>query len=254
MLYIGAGDGNPPVRRVLGNEDLYNGFLGAVSVLMAIVHRDATGRGQYVESPHLHSSLLMRSEQCADMQGRPRVGLELDADQTGWGPLYRLYRTADGWIVLTCVGQRAFERLVDALGRRDLAVDERFATDAERRTHGDDLVAELAAGFGAMTSADAFARLDAGHVPCEIPVDVPYLDDFLWDPWAEDTGRVFAHQHPEHGYIREMGNNVRLSAMPLANKGPSVALGRHTRELLAELGYEPAEIERLLDGVCRQSD
>ena len=254
MLYIGAGDGNPPVRRVLGNEDLYNGFLGAVSVLMAIVYRDATGEGQYVESPHLHSSLLMRSEQCADAQGRPRAGLQLDADQAGWGPLYRLYRTADGWIVLACVGQRAFERLAGALGRSDLAGDARFATDADRRTHGDELVAELATAFGAVTSADAFARLDAVDVACEIPVDVPYLDDFLWDPWAEDTGRVFAHQHPEHGYIREMGNNVRLSATPLVNKGPSVPLGQHTRDLLTELGYEPAEIDRLVEGVCRQAD
>jgi crotonobetainyl-CoA:carnitine CoA-transferase CaiB-like acyl-CoA transferase len=239
MLYIGAGDGNRPVRRVLGNEDLYNGFVGAVSVLMALAHRDATSEGQYVESPHLHSSLLMRSDQCAGADGRPRPGLRLDAGQTGWGPLYRLYQTADGWIALACVGQRAFQRLAQAIERQ-------LPTDEE------ELTAALTHAFARLSSEDAFARLDAARVPCEIPVETPYLDDFLWDPWAEDTGRVFAHQHPEHGYIREIGNCVRLSATPLANKGPSARLGHHTRAVLEELDYQPDEIEQLLEGVCRE--
>ena len=121
MLYVGAGDGNPPVRRVVGNEDLYNGYLGALSVLMGVAHRDQTGRSQYIESPHLHSSLMLRTEQCTDAAGRLVPALHLDTDQTGWGPLYRLYRTADGWIVIACVGQRAFDRLAHALGRPDLA-------------------------------------------------------------------------------------------------------------------------------------
>jgi crotonobetainyl-CoA:carnitine CoA-transferase CaiB-like acyl-CoA transferase len=251
MLYVGAGEGNPPVRRVLGNEDLYNGYLGALSVLMALAHRDRTGEGQYVESPHLHSSLLLRTEQCADGDGKLVPGLQLDADQTGWGPLYRLYRTNDGWIALACVGQRAFERLGGALGRPALATDARFATNADRAANGDALAAELAGCFAKLTSEAAFAALDEAGVACEIPLEVPYLPDFLWDPWAQETGRVFEHQHPEHGYIREIGHCLRLSATPLVNKGTSARLGQHTRELLDELGYPPPEVDTLLDTVCR---
>ena len=85
LLYESAGRGNPPSRRTIGNEDLYNGFAGAVAVLLALQHRGATGRGQYVENPQLHSSLFVISEQCTDAAGRPRPGLELDADQAGVG-------------------------------------------------------------------------------------------------------------------------------------------------------------------------
>jgi crotonobetainyl-CoA:carnitine CoA-transferase CaiB-like acyl-CoA transferase len=251
MLYVGAGEGNPPVRRVLGNEDLYNGYLGALSVLMALAHRDRTGEGQYVESPHLHSSLMLRTEQCADGDGKLVAGVQLDTDQTGWGPLYRLYRTQDGWIALACVGQRAFERLGRALGRPGLVTDTRFATDADRAAHGDALAAELAGGFAGVTSEAAFAALDEAGVACEIPLAEPYVPDFLWDPWAQETGRVFEHQHPEHGYIREIGHCVRLSATPLVNKGTSVRLGEHTVELLDELGYSPQEVDDLLNSVCR---
>jgi crotonobetainyl-CoA:carnitine CoA-transferase CaiB-like acyl-CoA transferase len=248
---VGAGEGNPPVRRVLGNEDLYNGYLGALSVLMALVHRDRTGEGQYVESPHLHSSLLLRTEQCADGNGKLVAGLQLDADQTGWGPLYRLYQTKDGWIALACVGQRAFQRLGPALGRPELTTDARFATSTDRAAHGDALAAQLAACFAELTSEAAFAALDDAGVACEIPVDAPYVPDFLWDPWAQETGRVFEHQHPEHGYIREIGHCLRMSANPLVNKGTSARLGQHSRELLEELGYSQPEVDALLDTVCR---
>jgi crotonobetainyl-CoA:carnitine CoA-transferase CaiB-like acyl-CoA transferase len=253
MLYIGAGAGNPPNRRVLGNEDLYNGFLGALSVLMAIQHRNRTGEGQYVESPHLHSSLLVRTEQCIDRDGRPVAGLQLDAEQTGWGPLYRLYRTQDDWIALACVGDRAFTRLAGAIGRLDLATDVRFRSHRDRAENGDALAAELGAVFAGLSSAEAFERLDGADVPCEIPAPDPYVPDFLWDEWAFATGRVFEHHHPEHGWIREIGHCVRMSATPLANKGTSARLGQHSRELLGELGYSREETDALLlDGVCRE--
>jgi crotonobetainyl-CoA:carnitine CoA-transferase CaiB-like acyl-CoA transferase len=252
MLYVGAGKGNPPIRRVLGNEDLYNGFLGALSVLMAIQHRDRTGEGQYVESPHLHSSLLVRTEQAADADGCAVPGLQLDADQTGWGPLYRLYRTQDDWIALACVGDRAFARLAEALGRPDLRTDQRFRRHADRQRHAGELTAALEALFAALSSADLADRLDRAGVPCEVPVPDPYVPEFLWDEWALATERVFEHQHPEHGWIREIGHCVRLSATPLANKGTSARLGQHTRELLAELGYSTEEIDALLDGTCRE--
>lgn len=114
LPFIGAGDGNEPIRRVLGNEDLYNGFLGATAVLLALVHREATGEGQYVESPQLHSSLFVRSEFAVSGGGVPVRGHQLDADQMGLSPLYRFYRTNDGWVIIAVVGGKKFESLLRA--------------------------------------------------------------------------------------------------------------------------------------------
>ncbi len=254
MLYIGAGDGNEPIERVMGNEDLYNGFSGAMAILMALVHKEHTGEGQHVESPHLHSSLLVRTEHAVDAQGRALPGLQLDADQTGWGPLYRLHRTSDGWIVIAAVGQRAFERLVGALDRPDLLLDDRFATPEARSVHADELTDVLVGVFAQLPTEAAFARLDAADVPCEIPASEPKLPEFLWDEWALETGRVYEHHHPEHGWIREIGQCVRLSGTPALNKGTSARLGQHTRQILGELGYDEAGIESLLDATCRSWD
>jgi len=64
------------------------------------------------------------------------------------------------------------------------------------------------------------------------------MDDFLRDQWAQDSGRVFAHDHSEHGYVREVGNCLRLGD-PSAQQGPQ----RPTR---------PADIDRLLGVVCKE--
>jgi len=251
-LYSGAGSGNPPVSRVVGNEDLYNGFAGAVAVLLALVHREATGTAQYIESPHMYSSLFVRTELAADLDGNPVNAIELNADQTGLSPLYRIYRTSDGWVCIACVGDASFARLADALDVPNLASDPRFISEATRVENAGALETVLAARFEQLSADDAVQRLDAHRVPVEVAVDYPVMPEFLWDEWAMETERIYEHHHPEHGWIREVGMIVRLSETPALNKGTSVRLGQHTRELLGELGYADAAIDALLaQRVCR---
>ena len=244
LLYLGAGRGNPPVKRVMGNEDYYNGFLGAVAVLMALEHRNRTGQGQYIESPQLHSSLFAATEQCLDAGGNAiDSGLMLDPAQMGRNALDRMYRTAgDGWLALACIGDGAFGRLAAALGLEALP----DPSDDEA------LTAALGKRFGELTAKEAFTRLEAQGVPCEIVATDPVMPDFLWDEWAVETGRVFEQHHPKFGWIREFGLSVHLSDTPGLKKGPSPLLGQHTTEILTGLGYDEARIAELVGSVCVQ--
>jgi crotonobetainyl-CoA:carnitine CoA-transferase CaiB-like acyl-CoA transferase len=251
LMFEAAGEGNGPVRRARASEDYYAGLQGATAILMALRHRDETGEGQYIESPQLHASLFCVTEHCLDADGAVVSDLRLDQQQTGYGPLYRLYRTGDGWVCVAAVGDAAFERLRKALELETALDNETFGSDRDRVEHSEQLAEILAGRFAELTADDALARLEEHGVPCELALAQPFMPQFFWEQWALDSGRVFEHHHEEYGWIREVGLTIRLSETPGANKGPAPRFGEHTRDVLGDLGYEPARIDALIaDGIC----
>ncbi len=245
LLYEGAGQNNPPVRSIEGNEDYYNGLMGAFAVLTGLEHRERTGQGQYIESPQLHSSLFVGSHHFLTADGRSLTALPMDKAQTGWGPTYRLYPTADHWICIAGVGDAAFARLAEVL---NLAAPARAAgATAALRAQNAELLAEaIGAPLAALTSDDARALLRAGGVACETPALEPQVPNLFWSDWAVATGRVVEHQRSMHGLIREIGLCMRLSDTPGQHKGPAPRAGQHSVELLRELGYSDAKVGGLI--------
>jgi crotonobetainyl-CoA:carnitine CoA-transferase CaiB-like acyl-CoA transferase len=244
LLYEAAGIGNPPVRSVEGNEDYYNGLLGAVAVLLGLEHRARTGQGQYIESPQLHSSLFVTSHHFLGPKGESISAMPMDPEQLGTGPLYRLYRTSDDWICLACVGDKCFRRVAKALKLSD-AIVSKWQAEEQRAVIVDDLVAELTERFAGLTSAAAKKLLREHQVPCEIPSKEPVEPKLFFEDWAMQSGLVVEQPASPWGPIREIGLYMHLSDTPGQHKGPAPRLGQHTREILRELGHSEERIDEL---------
>ena len=238
-----AGRGNPPIGGV-SNEDYFNSLLGACSLLMGALRQAATGEAQYVEGPQLNSALFATSEVVLTPDNETLFAFEVDERQRGFGPLYGLYETSDGWLCIAAVRERDWAALTSVPPFAELAADARFDDAGSRHAHADDLTRELAAKFKGMPAQQAFTLLDQAGVPCEIPRDA-YGEDYFWEDENVAAGRVVEYESAKWGKMREIGQTIRLSDTPGAIKGPAPLLGEHTREILAELGHTAEQIDDL---------
>jgi crotonobetainyl-CoA:carnitine CoA-transferase CaiB-like acyl-CoA transferase len=241
--YEAAGQFNPPVDPV-ANEDSGGGLLGAAGALMALLHRQRTGKGQFLDSPHFHSALQDMSHIVRRSADGQVLGAEsLDALQFGIGPLHRLYQTADGWLCLIA----HTDDEIDAIGCEldlDLLGDQRFATADARTEHAYELEDLLSDAFAKEATAAMIARLRAVGVPVAEPVydnNRPFMDD----PNHLRVGRIGEFAHPRFGRTRQPAVLIRFegAVVPVLRRPPE--LGEHTDEILASLGFDAEEAARL---------
>jgi crotonobetainyl-CoA:carnitine CoA-transferase CaiB-like acyl-CoA transferase len=244
----GLDRGGRPIWANTSLGDTGNGFLSALGIIQALYHRDRTGEGQFLRTSILYAHLLNTSMAWITADGTVAADRQRpDAELYGWNALYRLYPTGDGWLCLAASGQRAFERLCVALGRSELAVDLRFATPDARRANDADLIDELAASFATATAREWFQLLDVHRVPCEVS-DPDYVLRLFSDPEAERLNLVSSFRHHVMGEMKMAGLPFDLSDTPGKIWGPPAWPGLNTRQILAEVGYTPDEVEKLLAG------
>ena len=246
--YVGAsfecaGQFNPPLFP-LGNEDPGNGLLGAIGMLLALLDRTRTGEGRFVANPQLNAAMCHMAHIVRTPDGVVLGAGRLDPLQMGRGPLDRLYETADGWI---CVSART-DPEVAAVGRalgHDLLGDERFATASARAEHWYGLERILAESFAALTTDDAVAALDRERAPAVAPVLERNGATVVNDDAHLAIGRTVEVRHPTWGAIREVASLVRVSETGTHEHRGAPALGEHTDEILAWLGYDDEVVARL---------
>jgi crotonobetainyl-CoA:carnitine CoA-transferase CaiB-like acyl-CoA transferase len=239
LEYELSGEGNPPVWYRFGMCDQACACQSLVAVLLALYWREKTGEGQLVDTSIVNGGVYLNSDVWAGPDG-PFVRPRLDHEQTGIGPLYRLYRTSDGWIAIAVLTERDWERLVEVVPA--LAGLSKVALADARDDPS--LAALLETAFAGGTSAAWFGALDGAGVPAEI-ADPEATTSWFDAPDLVAAGLVADYEHPEYGRFRQVGHVVHLSETPGKIWGPPPRLGEHSREVLDEIGYSGVEILRL---------
>jgi crotonobetainyl-CoA:carnitine CoA-transferase CaiB-like acyl-CoA transferase len=238
-----GGEGNPPNWYRFGMCDQGCAAQSALAVLMALYWRELTGQGQMVDSSILNAGVYFNTDAWIGPDGwspRPRS----DKQQSGLGPLYRLYPTTDGWIALACLGESHWNSLVKCVP--SLEADTRFTDAGKRLTNATALADVLAQFFVSRTAADAFEQLDSAGVPVEIS-DPAAGKTWFDQPDLVAAGLVADYPHPKYGRFRQFGHLVHFSDTPGEIAGPPPLLGQHSRQVLTSLGYSEEEIQALRD-------
>jgi crotonobetainyl-CoA:carnitine CoA-transferase CaiB-like acyl-CoA transferase len=238
MSVTGEPDG-PPLRSGLPMADLGTGLFAAIGILAAVVEKQRTGSGQLVDvamfdaMAGLLTQYAGRYFMTGELAGRPGNRHPAVAP-------YGTFPAADGDIVIANLGESFWPKIARAIGRPDLADDERFRTNAGRLRGRAELDALIGAETRKRTVAEWEAIFEAHDVPHAPVLDVGQV---LEHPQARARGLVTEVVHRTLGRMRTTGRAINLPAHPDATPTPAPLLGEHTDEVLRELlGATPDQL------------
>jgi crotonobetainyl-CoA:carnitine CoA-transferase CaiB-like acyl-CoA transferase len=236
--------GGHPTKVGVAIADIVTGLHGAVSVLAGLAGRErhvTEPGGQRIDVSILESALAMLVNQAQNAFATGVAPVRRGNSHPNIVP-YETFPTADGEIVVAVGSERQWQRFCEVLGLPEVATDDRFATNHGRVAHRQDLQPILAERLAGDTSVAWLDRLTAADVPCGPINDVLAA---LAMPQSQAREMDVTVDHPVLGPIRQVGVPFKLSATPATIRLAPPLLGEHTADVLAELGYGPAQVADL---------
>ena len=242
LRYVTGEPDRPPARAGISIGDSLTALHAVIGVMMALHHRERTGRGQMIDAA-LYESVLSVMENLVteyDLTGyvRERSGSFLP----GIAPS-NVYPCANGEsLLIGGNGDAVFARLAATMGREDLAADPRYATHAARGENQAELDSIVSAWTRNWPHPELLALLEANGVPCG---RIFRAKDMLEDPQFAARQSIVEVDHPVFGKVKMQNAFPRLSETPGGVRWPGPPLGAHTREVLEGLGVDAARLADL---------
>jgi formyl-CoA transferase len=240
LMSITGLPGQGPVRVGIAISDSSSGIYCAFGIVLALLEREHSGEGQWVNTSLLQALIAMLDFQAARWLIAHEVPPQAGNDHPTAIPT-GVFKTADGYINIAASG-KLYERLCNALGAPELFTHPDFSEYRLRSKNRIALNAEIEKHTVKRTSAEWIDHLNKAGVPCG---PIYTIDKMFADPQVQTLGMAQPVVHPQLGRQELVGQGVNLSRTPAQLRKHAPDAGEHTREILEQLGYAAAAIDDL---------
>jgi crotonobetainyl-CoA:carnitine CoA-transferase CaiB-like acyl-CoA transferase len=242
IMSVTGKPGGGPMRAGVAITDITAGYMAACGMLTALLEREVSGQGQWVQSSLIQAGVAMMDFQAAKYLQKGEIPVQVGNDHPTSMPT-SCYECLDGYINVAATGQVMWLSLCDAIGMPELKDDSRFTTEPLRVKHRDDLNAIFIQVFKSKEKSYWVKLLNEAGVPTGPIYD---MAEVFADPQVISQEMVAEVTHPKIGKLKLVNQALKLSRTPAKVKTATPELGQNTQEILKELDYSAAEIATLI--------
>src|SRR5215510_843068 len=233
LMSITGLPGQGPVRVGIPIADLSAGNYAAMGAFIALLERDVSGDGQWVQTSLLQAQIAMLDFQAARWLVSKEVPGQAGNDHPTSIPT-GVFPTRDGHINIAASGQHIWKRFCAAMDAQAMFDNPAYRTDADRSKNRKQINADISEYSRKYTSAELIERLNKASVPCGA---INAIDQVFADPQVRHVGAAAPMRHPSKGDVAVVDQAVRLSRTPSVIDRPTPERGEHTDAILRALGY-----------------
>src|ERR1700710_84834 len=244
LMSITGAPGQGPMRVGIPVADLTAGLFCAMGILTALLERDVSGEGQWVQTSLLQAQIFMLDFQASRWLMEKDVAKQAGNNHPTSIPT-GVFKTSDGFINIATTGGRRWERCAQAIGAPEFVRDPDYATAPARSKNRDALNATIDK-LTAKKSTDTWvSELNAAGVPCG---PIYSVDQMFDDDQVKHLGIAQDVPNDDGRHLRLVGQPFTLSRTPSKMAAPPPEMGEQTEEVLGEFGFSADEIKGLRQG------
>jgi crotonobetainyl-CoA:carnitine CoA-transferase CaiB-like acyl-CoA transferase len=241
LMSITGLPGHGPLRVGIPVADLTAGLFAALGILVALLERDKSGKGQAIETSLLQAQIFMLDFQASRYLVSGEVAQQAGNNHPTTIPT-GAFKTRDGYINIATTGGKMWERFCRTLGAEALAQQPEYRTAEARLKHRDALNAEIESHLQSRTSAEWVEHFNKAGVPCG---PIYSIDQVFADPQVRHLGIAQKVAGNGKQKLTLVGQPMSLSRTPSRLRAPPPRLGEHTDAVLKEFGFSARAIKAL---------
>jgi len=241
LMSITGAAGQGPMRVGIPVADLTAGLFCAIGIMVALLERETSGKGQAIDTSLLQAQLFMLDFQASRWTMSGEVPGQAGNNHPTSIPT-GVFKTSDGYINIAATGQKMWTKICELIGEPQMANDPKYNSGAARLKNRDALNEVLESHTVKRTSAEWVDALNKAGVPCG---PIYSVDQAFGDAQVKHLGIARGVRNQEQKMIHLVGQPVSLSRTPSDIVAATPHLGEHTDEVLVEFGFSKDDISKL---------